>query len=55
MSSIIELYQWDRRREKTAEVIANAFRKGAALLDDPYAGLNVKDPDGINVQIFDQR
>src|SRR5262245_66578920 len=23
--------------------------------DDPYAGLHVKDPDGINVQIFSQR
>jgi catechol 2,3-dioxygenase-like lactoylglutathione lyase family enzyme len=23
--------------------------------DDPYAGLHIKDPDGINVQIFDQR
>jgi catechol 2,3-dioxygenase-like lactoylglutathione lyase family enzyme len=23
--------------------------------DDPYAGLHVKDPDGINVQIFNQR
>jgi hypothetical protein len=28
---------------------------GAAPLDDPYAGVHVKDPDGINVQIFDQR
>src|SRR5467141_4893471 len=23
--------------------------------DDPYAGLHIKDPDGINVQIFSQR
>jgi catechol 2,3-dioxygenase-like lactoylglutathione lyase family enzyme len=28
---------------------------GATPLDDPYAGLHVKDPDGINVQIFFQR
>jgi glyoxylase I family protein len=28
---------------------------GAAALDDPYAGLHIKDPDGINVQIFNQR
>jgi catechol 2,3-dioxygenase-like lactoylglutathione lyase family enzyme len=28
---------------------------GAKSLDDPYAGLHVKDPDGINVQIFNQR
>jgi len=28
---------------------------GAMPFDDPYAGLHVKDPDGINVQIFDQR
>lgn len=32
-----------------------AMQNGAAPLDDPYAGLHVKDPDGINVQIFDQR
>ena len=32
-----------------------AVQNGAAPLDDPYAGLHVKDPDGINVQIFDQR
>jgi catechol 2,3-dioxygenase-like lactoylglutathione lyase family enzyme len=32
-----------------------AMQHGAAPLDDPYAGLHVKDPDGINVQIFDQR
>jgi hypothetical protein len=23
-------------------------------LQDPYAGLHIKDPDGINVQIFGQ-
>jgi catechol 2,3-dioxygenase-like lactoylglutathione lyase family enzyme len=28
---------------------------GATPLDDPFAGLHVKDPDGINVQIFSQR
>jgi catechol 2,3-dioxygenase-like lactoylglutathione lyase family enzyme len=28
---------------------------GATPLDDPYAGLHVKDPDGINVQISGQR
>jgi catechol 2,3-dioxygenase-like lactoylglutathione lyase family enzyme len=28
---------------------------GATPLDDPFAGLHVKDPDGINVQIFNQR
>jgi glyoxylase I family protein len=28
---------------------------GAVPLDDPYAGLHVKDPDGINVQISSQR
>lgn len=33
----------------------HAMRNGAAALDDPYAGLHVKDPDGINVQLFDQR
>ena len=32
-----------------------AMQHGAMPLDDPYAGLHVKDPDGINVQIFDQR
>src|SRR4051794_18927911 len=32
-----------------------AMQHGATPLDDPYAGLHVKDPDGINVQIFDQR
>jgi glyoxylase I family protein len=29
--------------------------RGMNPLDDPYAGLHVKDPDGINVQIFGQR
>ena len=28
---------------------------GASPEDDPYAGLHIKDPDGINVQIFYQR
>ena len=28
---------------------------GARVEDDPYAGLHVKDPDGINVQISAQR
>jgi len=28
---------------------------GATPLDDPYAGLHVKDPDGVNVQIFSQK
>ena len=32
-----------------------AMQRGATPLDDPYAGLHVKDPDGINVQIFNQR
>ena len=32
-----------------------AMQRGATPLDDPYAGLHVKDPDGINVQIFGQR
>ena len=30
-------------------------QRGARALDDPYAGLHVKDPDGINVQIALQR
>jgi catechol 2,3-dioxygenase-like lactoylglutathione lyase family enzyme len=30
-------------------------KRGAKPEDDPYAGLHVKDPDGINVQIFSQR
>jgi len=28
-----------------------AMQRGATPLDDPYAGLHVKDPDGVNVQI----
>ena len=31
------------------------IQRGAPPQDDPYAGLHIKDPDGINVQIFDQR
>jgi len=31
------------------------MQRGARPLDDPYAGLHVKDPDGINVQIALQR
>ena len=36
---------------------AEAYLKqhGATPLNDPYAGLHIKDPDGINVQIFNQR
>ena len=30
-------------------------QRGASPEDDPYAGLHIKDPDGINVQIFNQR
>ena len=30
-------------------------QRGANVEDDPYAGLHIKDPDGINVQIFNQR
>src|SRR5712691_4953999 len=30
-------------------------QRGATPEDDPYAGLHIKDPDGINVQIFNQR
>jgi len=30
-------------------------QRGARPLDDPYAGLHVKDPDGINVQISQGR
>src|SRR5881397_4426688 len=30
-------------------------QRGATPEDDPYAGLHIKDPDGINVQIFYQR
>ncbi len=29
--------------------------RGATPLDDPYAGLHIKDPDDINVQISNQR
>jgi glyoxylase I family protein len=29
--------------------------RGARVENDPYAGLHIRDPDGINVQIFDQR
>ena len=32
-----------------------AMQRGATPLDDPYAGLHIKDPDGINVQFFGQR
>jgi catechol 2,3-dioxygenase-like lactoylglutathione lyase family enzyme len=40
----------------TKEVAARYVRqRGAIPLDDPYAGLHVKDPDGVNVQIFYQR
>ena len=28
------------------------IQRGATPLNDPYAGLHVQDPDGINVQIF---
>jgi len=30
-------------------------QRGSKVEDDPYAGLHVKDPDGINVQISNQR
>jgi catechol 2,3-dioxygenase-like lactoylglutathione lyase family enzyme len=30
-------------------------QQGATPLDDPFAGLHVKDPDGVNVQISSQR
>ena len=30
-------------------------QRGARAEDDPYAGLHIKDPDGINVQIFSQK
>jgi catechol 2,3-dioxygenase-like lactoylglutathione lyase family enzyme len=39
-------------KEAAARYLA---QHGANSLDDPYAGLHVKDPDGINVQIFNQR
>ena len=31
------------------------MQRGARVFDDPYAGLHVKDPDGINVQISERR
>ena len=31
------------------------MQRGAYPYDDPYQGLHIKDPDGINVQISDQR
>jgi catechol 2,3-dioxygenase-like lactoylglutathione lyase family enzyme len=39
-------------KESAARYVA---QRGARPEDDPYAGLHVKDPDGINVQIFSQR
>jgi catechol 2,3-dioxygenase-like lactoylglutathione lyase family enzyme len=40
----------------TKEAAASYIKqRGATPLDDPFAGLHVKDPDGINVQIFSQR
>jgi catechol 2,3-dioxygenase-like lactoylglutathione lyase family enzyme len=40
----------------TKESAARYLRQHNAIPeDDPYAGLHVKDPDGINVQIFSQR
>jgi catechol 2,3-dioxygenase-like lactoylglutathione lyase family enzyme len=30
-------------------------QRGARAEDDPYAGLHIKDPDGVNVQIFSQK
>jgi catechol 2,3-dioxygenase-like lactoylglutathione lyase family enzyme len=40
----------------TKDSAANYVKqRGATPLDDPFAGLHVKDPDGINVQIFNQR
>ncbi len=36
--------------KETASRYLNA--RGGMVLNDPYAGLHVKDPDGINVQIF---
>ena len=30
-------------------------QRGASPQDNPYQGLHIKDPDGINVQIFNQR
>jgi catechol 2,3-dioxygenase-like lactoylglutathione lyase family enzyme len=43
-------------RRFTKEAAASYVKqRGATPLDDPFAGLHVKDPDGINVQIFNQR
>jgi catechol 2,3-dioxygenase-like lactoylglutathione lyase family enzyme len=40
----------------TKEAAASYVKqRGATPLDDPFAGLHVKDPDGINVQIFNQK
>jgi catechol 2,3-dioxygenase-like lactoylglutathione lyase family enzyme len=40
----------------TRELATNYLKqRGATPLNDPFAGLHIKDPDGINVQIFDQR
>src|SRR5437016_10583599 len=39
-------------KESAARYLTN---HGMSPLDDPYAGLHVKDPDGVNVQIFGQR
>ena len=40
----------------TKEAAASYVKqRGATPLDDPFAGLHVKDPDGINVQIFSQK
>jgi catechol 2,3-dioxygenase-like lactoylglutathione lyase family enzyme len=40
----------------TKEAAARYLKeRGATPLDDPYAGLHIKDPDGINVQISNQR
>jgi catechol 2,3-dioxygenase-like lactoylglutathione lyase family enzyme len=39
-------------KEATARYLT---QRGASVGDNPYQGLHTKDPDGINVQIFDQR
>ena len=39
-------------KESAARYLTNG---GMSPLDDPYAGLHVKDPDGVSVQIFGQR
>jgi catechol 2,3-dioxygenase-like lactoylglutathione lyase family enzyme len=39
-------------KESAAQFLSG---RGMTPLDDPYAGLHVKDPDGVNVQIFGQR